>query len=131
MRRSGIALASVVAALAAAGACARVDPVQPTAAPPLPADPDVELASMQDECDGLVGALGTYRACPNLDTDEALDVDAWIERANESFAAGKKANPEPNAQKAIAAACRKAADSVRAATERCAAGPRPKYTDYP
>ena len=53
------------------------------------------------------------------------DIDAWAERAQQDFATGKKANPEPNAQRAIAAACHKAIASVTAANERCHAGPKP------
>lgn len=94
--------------------------------PPLPAVSEVPLEPMQVECDAMLGALSTFKACPNNDEDDRELIDAWIERANQDFAAGRKANPEPNAQQAIAAACRKAADSVRAATERCLAGPRPK-----
>jgi hypothetical protein len=65
------------------------------------------------------------KKCPNLDDDDRADIDAWRERAQQDFAAGKKANPEPNAQHAIAAACRKAVASVTAASERCKAGPKP------
>lgn len=108
-------------------ACAHRDPPPPARpAPPLPADPEVKLESMQVECDAMLGALMAFKACPNHEDDDREAVDAWIERANADFAASRKANPEPNAQKAIAAACRKAADSVKAATERCQAGPRPK-----
>jgi hypothetical protein len=80
---------------------------------------------MDDECDGLIRALATYKQCPNLDDDDRWDIDAWSERAQQDFAAGKKAQPEPNAQQAIAAACHKAVTSVLAATERCQAGPKP------
>lgn len=110
----------------ALAACARRDPPPTTPAPPLPADPEVALESMQVECDAMLGALATFKACPNHEDDDREAIEAWIERANRDFAASRKANPEPNAQKAIAAACRKAADSVKAATERCHAGPRPK-----
>jgi hypothetical protein len=95
-------------------------------AQPLPADPDVELGSMQLECDAMVAALETYKACVNHEDEDRENIDDWIETANRSFAASKKANPEPNAQKAIAGACHKATTSVKAATERCLAGPRPK-----
>ncbi len=80
---------------------------------------------MDAECDGLIAAFATYKACPNLDDDDRWDIDAWSERAQEDFAAGKKAKPEPDAQRAIAAACRKAVASVMAANERCHAGPKP------
>ncbi len=107
-------------------ACVRKDPPPTTPAPPLPADPELTLDSMQVECDAMVGALAVFKACPNLEDEDRDDLTGWIERANRDFAASRKANPEPNAQKAIAAACRKASDSVKAATERCLAGPRPK-----
>jgi hypothetical protein len=81
---------------------------------------------MQVECDAMLGALTSFKICENLEDEDRETIDDWIERANSDFAASRKANPEPNAQKAIAAACRKATDSVRAATERCRAGPRPK-----
>ena len=81
---------------------------------------------MDGECESLVAAMTTYKACSNLDDDEKWDLTVWIEHAEQDFAAGKKANPEPNAQHAIAAACHKAIASVQAATERCATGPRPK-----
>lgn len=81
---------------------------------------------MQVECDAMLSALTAFKACEHNDDDDREAIDAWIERANADFTASRKANPEPNAQKAIAAACRKATDSVKAATERCLAGPRPK-----
>jgi hypothetical protein len=92
---------------------------------PIPAAPEVTLGTMDAECDTLVAAFATYKACPNLDDDDRWDIDAWLERAQQDFAAGKKAKPEPNAQRAIAAACHKAAVSVMAASERCHAGPKP------
>lgn len=108
-------------------ACARVDRPSPvTPAAPLPADPEITLESMQRECDLMIAALQAYEACPNLEDEDREDIEAWIEIANRNFAASRKANPEPNAQKAIAGACRKATDSVKAATLRCEAGPRPK-----
>jgi hypothetical protein len=97
-----------------------VAPGEPIAAPP-----EVALGTMEAECDGLLAALARYKACPNLEEDDRGDIDAWIERTQQDFAAGKKANPEPNAQRAIAAACHKAISSVAAATERCRAGRRP------
>ena len=107
-------------------ACVRKDPPPASPAPPLPADPEVALDSMQVECDAMVGALAVFKACPNLEGEDRDDLDGWIERANRDFGASRKASPEPNAQKAIAGACRKATDSIKAATERCLAGPRPK-----
>ncbi|MBC7977422.1 MAG: hypothetical protein H7138_20795, partial [Myxococcales bacterium] len=94
-----------------------------TPGPPIPPPAELTLDSMDVECNGLITALATYAQCPNLHEDDRWDLDAWSERAQQDFAAGKKAAPEPNAQHAIAAACRKATVSVQAATERCNAGP--------
>ena len=79
----------------------------------------------------MVAALESYKACPNNEDEDRENIDDWIESANRSFVASRKANPEPNAQKAIAASCRKATDSVKAATIRCEAGPRPKDDLFP
>jgi hypothetical protein len=104
--------------------CREPPPVAP--GEPIPAPPEVSLGTMQAECDALLGALGAYKQCPNLEEEDRADLDAWIERTQQDFAAGKKANPEPNAQRAIAAACRKAVASVTAANERCHNGKKPK-----
>jgi hypothetical protein len=114
----------VIFATLLAGAChSEPPPVAP--GEPIPPPPEVALGTMDAECDGLLAALATYKACPNLDDDDRWSIDAWSERAQQDFTAGKKANPEPNAQRAIAAACHKAIASVEAANERCHAGPRP------
>lgn len=124
--------AAVQALVSAAGlavglACAcRGEPPPVAPGEPIAAPDEVELGTMDAECEGLLTALGVYKQCPHLDEDDRADIDAWSQRAREDFAAGKKANPEPNAQRAIAAACHKAAASVTAANERCKAGPRPK-----
>jgi hypothetical protein len=110
--------------LACAAACHR-DPPPVAPGEPIPPAAEVTLGTMDAECEGLIAALATYKRCPNLDDDDRWDLDAWAERAQQDFAAGKKAHPEPNAQHAIAAACHKAIASVTAATERCNAGPKP------
>ncbi len=74
----------------------------------------------------MTAALATFKACPNLDEDNQQDLEAWIERAGKDFAAGRKVTLAPDAQQAIAHACRRATSSVSAATERCRAGRRPK-----
>lgn len=108
-------------------ACARVDKPAPiTPAKPLPADPEIALGSMELECDAMVAALTTFKTCVNHEDEDRENIEAWIETANRNFAASRKANPEPNAQKAIAGACHKATISIQAANERCLAGPRPK-----
>ena len=118
-------LASLGVFLIALAGCGGKEPPPVAPGPPIRADPEVSLRSMQDECDGLIGAMTTYKACSNLDEDEKADFEAWIEGANRTLAAGKKAKPEPNAQRAMALACHRATASVQAATQRCAAGPRP------
>jgi hypothetical protein len=113
-------------AMAAALAACHSEP--PPVAPGEPIGPpaEVTLGTMDVECEALLTALTNYKQCPNLEEDDRADIGAWRERAEQDFAAGKKASPEPNAQHAIAAACRKAVASVTAAHERCKAGPRPK-----
>ncbi len=106
-------------------ACARGAPPPVAPGEPIPAAPEVALGTMDAECDGLIAALASYKRCPHLDDDDRWDIDAWTERAQEDFAAGRKAKPEPNAQNAIAAACHKAIAAVAAANQRCLAGPRP------
>jgi hypothetical protein len=113
-------------ALGALAAACHGEPPPVAPGEPIAAPTEVTLGTMDVECEALLTALGLYKQCPNLDDDDRADIDAWGERAREDFAAGKKANPEPNAQHAIAAACRKAVASVTAASERCRAGPRPK-----
>lgn len=100
-----------------------------TPGPPIPAEPEADLQGMDAECAGLIDALGTYGKCPNLDDRERNWTQRTIEVAQRSFAAGKEANPDEPSQKAIAAACRRATLSIKYATERCQAGPRPKV-DY-
>lgn len=124
LRSGALALGAVLLAVACHGEPPPVAPGQPITAPA-----EVTLGTMDVECEALLTALGLYKQCPNLDEDDRYDIDAWRERAQQDFAAGKKANPEPNAQRAIAAACRKAVASVTAASERCHAGPRPVGDD--
>ena len=125
VRRAALALTALGLAAGLASAChGEPPPVAP--GEPIAAPAQVELGTMDAECEGLLTALGVYKQCPNLDDDDRADIDAWSKRAQEDFAAGKKANPEPNAQRAIAAACHKATASVTAANERCHAGPRPR-----
>jgi len=115
-----------LAAALALAACGRTAQPPVTPGEPIPAAPEVELGSMDAECERLLAAMATYQACPNLDDDERYGLAQWGERAQRDFAAGKKANPDANAQHAIAAACHKAVATVAAATERCHAGPRPE-----
>lgn len=118
--------ARALAACAAAWLGCHGEPPPVAPGEPIPAPPEVALGTMQAECDALLAALAAYKQCPNLDDDDRADLDAWIERSEQDFAAGKKANPEPNAQRAIAAACHKAVAAVAAANERCHNGKKPK-----
>jgi hypothetical protein len=121
-----LACAIFVACAGLAGAACHHDPPPVPPGEPIPVPPAVTLGTMDAECDGLIVALAAYKQCPNLDDDDRYDIDAWSERAQQDFAAGKKANPEANAQRAIAAACHKAIASVQAAATRCGNGPKPK-----
>jgi hypothetical protein len=94
--------------------------------PPIPAEPEQALENMDTECAGFVAAVDTYGKCPNLEDGDRQWVRNVIEAAEEAFAAGKKANPDEPAQKAIAMACHRAALSMQFATERCKAGKRPR-----
>jgi len=108
----------------AAGCHGEPPPVAP--GEPIAAPAEISLGTMDAECGALIAAFARFKDCPNLDEDDRADIDAWSERAQQDFAAGKKANPEVNAQRAIAGACRKAVASVTAADQRCHAGPKPK-----
>lgn len=106
-------------------ACHHADPpVRP--GPPLPAEPDVRLGSVDDECGGLEKAIAAWQTCPNLDDDDREWLHAIGDYAEQSFAAGKKGNPDEESQKAIALGCHRAAVSIVHATERCNAGPKPR-----
>jgi hypothetical protein len=121
------ALLRIVLLLLTLVGCALREPPSPIKpAAPLPADPPVTLDTMQVECDGLLAALATYKSCKNLEHDDAEDIEGWIKVAERNLAAGAKVNPEPNAKKAIAGACHRAATSVKRASARCEAGPRPR-----
>ncbi len=114
---------ALIATLVACGSAQ--PPVAP--GPKIAAQPVVDLKGMVEECDAMVAALGRFKTCPNLEEEDREDLEAWIERAEKDFAAGRKATPkEPNAQAAIALSCHRATRSVDAANERCLAGPRPK-----
>ena len=110
--------------LGAVGCGRSQKPVAP--GPPIAADPPAQLASMTEECDAMLAALATFRACPNLEEDDQKDLEAWIQRAQKDFAAGRKVELEAPAQEAIARSCRRATNSVAAATERCRAGRKPR-----
>jgi hypothetical protein len=111
-----------------AAACSHPQaPVPP--GPPISAEPEISVGEMDAECGGLDAALEAYGQCPNLDDGERSWIRATKEFAEQTFAAGKKAQPEAQALHAMAVACHKAAASIHAATARCQAGPRPRV-DY-
>ena len=94
--------------------------------PPIPAEPEAQLENMDTECAGLIAALDTWAKCPNLEDADRDWMRRTIEAAEDSFAAGKKSNPDEPSQKAIAATCHRATLSIRYANQRCLAGKRPK-----
>ena len=109
----------------AAGACAATPPtVAP--GPPIPVEPEIVVDTMAIECGALVTSLETWKGCKNLDDDDRDLIEAWVERANLDFAAATKAQPDDRAQHAIAHNCRRATDSIKAATERCGNGKKPR-----
>lgn len=97
-----------------------------TPGPPIPAEPEVDLDNVDTECAGMIAAYDRYGQCPNLEEADRRFVRNVIESAQESFAAGKKAQPDEPSQKAMAMACRRAAVSIGYANERCLAGKRPR-----
>jgi hypothetical protein len=97
-----------------------------TPGPPIAAEPEVDLESMDAECAGLVAAVDHYGQCPNLEDADRQWARSVIEAAEQSLAAGRKAKPDEPSQKAIAMACRRATVSIGYATQRCQAGKRPK-----
>jgi len=116
------------AALGLVAGCTR-HPDIPTLppAPPLPAAPDIELGTMQAECDAMIAALETKLVCPNAEEDERAGDRATIERWRDvDFPALVKSKPDEPSQRAIALACHRATASVAAAAERCKNGKRPR-----
>lgn len=110
--------------IAVAGCHHAEPPVAP--GPPLPAEPDMVVGSMDDECNGLEKAIATWSQCPNLDDDDRDWAREITHYAEESFAAGRKGNPDPDSQRTIAIGCKRAAISIGYATQRCNAGPKPR-----
>lgn len=118
------ALKVYAAALVAIAACKKpLPPVAP--GPPIPAEPDIVVGTMAEECGGLLAALDTWKRCRNLDEYGRAAVDAWHEATRIANDAADKSKLDDKAQHAIAVTCRRAIASVRAATERCANGKPP------
>lgn len=92
---------------------------------PIPPEPAVAIDTMDKECDALIAAIERYGACPNAEDEDREWTQALVKAARESFEAGKKGNPDAQAQHVIAHACHRAAESMTHATERCNAGKRP------
>jgi hypothetical protein len=108
-------------------ACQHVTKDAPVApGPPIAAEPEIDLETMDVECAGMIAAVDRYGQCPNLEDADRQWARRIIEAAEETFAAGKKAQPDEPSRKAIAMACRRAQVSFSHATERCMAGKRPK-----
>lgn len=121
---------TLLGALLSAPGCKHVvreEPVEP--GPPIPAEPETNLKDMDTECNGVIAALDTYGKCPNLEDGDRDWAQRTIEYAQQGFDAGKKGKPDEPSQKAIAAACHRAAVSIQYATQRCQAGKPPKV-DY-
>ena len=110
-------------------ACA-VAPPPVAPGPPIPAEPEILVATMASECAAVIAALETWKACKNLEEEDRDLIDVWVERANLDFAAATKAlttSPaDDKAQHAIAHNCRRATRSIQAATERCGNGKKPR-----
>ena len=114
-------------ALAVVGLAACAAPPPPVApGRPIPAEPEISVESMGVECAALVTSLELWKQCPNAEEDDRNLIDAWVERATMDFAAATKAQPDDRAQHAIAHNCRRATSSVKAATERCGNGKKPR-----
>lgn len=109
-------------------ACHHADPpVKP--GPPLPAEPDIVVTTMDDECTGLEKAIQHWSQCPNLEESDRGWMRNLVDYAEQTFAAGRAGHPDADAQRAIALACHRAAVSISNANTRCLAGPKPKI-DY-
>ncbi|HEX4454691.1 MAG TPA: hypothetical protein VH143_27715 [Kofleriaceae bacterium] len=93
---------------------------------PIPAEPDIKLGSVDDECKGLVDAITAYGACPNSDEDERAWARRVVEVAQQAFDAGKHGKQDEQTLRVMALACHKAAVSMQYATIRCKNGPPPK-----
>ena len=120
-------LVTLLGALLSAPGCKHVVSEKPVApGPPIPAEPEANLKDMDFECNGVIAALDSYGKCPNLEDGDRDWAQQTIEYAQQGFEAGKKGNPDEPSQKAIAAACHRAAVSIQYATQRCQAGKRPK-----
>jgi hypothetical protein len=122
------AIGKICRMVALLGAWAACHHDQPPVAPgePIPAAADIQVESMDIECNHLVDSILKFGACPNSDENDQAWAKNLAEVAQQSFDAGKKGNPDEPSQHVIALACHKAAESVKHATERCVNGPRPK-----
>lgn len=81
---------------------------------------------MDAECNGLIAAFEAWKQCPNIEDDQKTYIENLLERAHLDYAAAQKSKPDEPSQKEIARRCRRAATSVKFATERCTNGRAPK-----
>ena len=119
-------ICGLAALIVAAAAACRSAPAPVPPGPPIAAEPDVKVDTMQKECDALLAALAAYQTCPNATDDLRRYIREWTELERDSIEAGVKAKPDAQAQHVIALACRRATVSVHHYIERCIAGPEPK-----
>lgn len=117
----------VLAAVAwfGAGGC-HADPPPEAPGEPIPAAAEIQVDTMDHECDALLAAIKLYGECPYHEDEDRAWAKNLAQAAQESFDAGRKGNPDAPSQHVIALACHRAAASVMHATERCSNGPKPK-----
>lgn len=112
-------------ALLGFGACHH-DPPPVAPGEPIPAAAEIQVETMDQECDALTAAIKVYGGCPYHDDDDRAWAKNLAQITQESFDAGHKGAPDAPSQHVIALACHRAAVSVKHATERCSNGPKPK-----
>ncbi|CAN5706239.1 hypothetical protein BH11MYX1_BH11MYX1_41420 [soil metagenome] len=117
----------VLAALAvlSVGGCHR-EPPPLAPGEPIPAAAEIQVDTMDQECDTLLAAIKVYGECPFHDDDDRAWAKNLARVAQEAFDAGHKGTPDAPSQHVIALACHRAAVSITNATERCSNGPKPK-----
>lgn len=92
---------------------------------PIRAEAEIALESADAECGDFIAALEHYGACRNADDD----LRSWAKRVAElftsSFQASQRSRPDAEADRVMAQACHRAAQSVLDATARCETGKPP------
>ncbi len=112
-------------ALCAVWAC-HSDPPPVAPGELIPAAAEIQVDTMDKECDALIVAINVYGECRYNDDDDKAWAKNLAQVAQESFDAGHKGHPDAPSQHVIALACHRAAESVKHAAERCSNGPKPK-----